>query len=98
MEKHHETKYTTIYDNYEWKRYCDFCGKECKNEFEYDHRDRDDYYTCDCDKAKKYVDINSQIYKLGFELRDLQKEVHIDVRRKLAEKKIREIRKEYGLE
>lgn len=40
---------------------CVYCGKEALEDFEYEDRTRYDYQFCDCETAKREIDIYNQI-------------------------------------
>lgn len=50
--------YNTETEIIELSRYCIYCGKKAKTDFEFDDRIKYDYYFCDCEGAK--LDIEKQ--------------------------------------
>ena len=49
------------------KRYCSYCAKEAKYDYDYDEYDKIDYYWCECEGANLWHDIEILNRKLqGF--------------------------------
>ena len=56
------------YIEYKGKYYCPYCGKELKEEEEYDHYNINTYRYCDCEDAKKEREIMRKIKDLQNQL------------------------------
>lgn len=52
--------------------FCYWCGKEMKSN--YDYSEREEWYTCDCTKAKKYDQLRSQIFSIDGQMRAMKQE------------------------
>ena len=73
--------------------YCAYCGEKATIAYEYDDRDRFDYYHCGCDTAKreiekkeKIAEVTNELYNLNRELKEIQESKSSDLPKQMKAK------------
>ena len=73
--------------------YCAYCGEKAIFSYEFEDRERLDYYHCGCDTAKremamkeKIAKANNELYKLNRELKEIQDSKSSDLPKQMKAK------------
>lgn len=68
-----EIPYNTQHLDYKGKKICAYCGKELKQDESWDDGYPDEtFYHCDCEDAKKEIELQQKKYKLEYELSSVE--------------------------